>query len=230
MKLILVAIIIVALADEGISDRSKIDPRLLSRKSSETSNIFITFHNGTEYTIEHTGKSLFPGRAEKITALHDRLREHANHSQINVIAYLQRREKGPETKFQSFWISNEVFVKDVTMDDITALAKLQEVKFVSLEKVILLDTIDSGNITLTTFPGVQWGVTKIKAPEAINLLKTSSVIASQVVVGVIDTGCRYTHETLRYNWVGEYGWFDPYDGNMLPFDLNGHGTHVVSSC
>jgi len=40
---------------------------------------------------------------------------------------------------------------------------------------------------------------------------------------------RGTHEALRDNYVGEYGWFDPYAGRDVPTDVNGHGTHTIGS-
>jgi subtilisin family serine protease len=45
-----------------------------------------------------------------------------------------------------------------------------------------------------------------------------------IIVGGIDIGVRYTHEALRSNYIGGYGWFDPADGSANPNDGNGHGT------
>lgn len=226
MKLILVAITIIALVNEAKSDPSKIDRRLLSRK---TSNIFITFHNGTDYILQHTRRSRFADRGAKITALRKNLLAHADLSQVKVIDYLQNRAKEQQTKYESLWISNQVFVKDATMDNIKALADLEDVKSVNLEEVIRLDAKNSDRVSPRAFPAmVPWGIDKVKASQAVSLLKASAVPASPVVVGVIDTGCRQTHETLRDNWVGkEYGWLDAVSFNPDPIDTTGRGTHVV---
>jgi subtilisin family serine protease len=39
----------------------------------------------------------------------------------------------------------------------------------------------------------------------------------------------YTHEALRDNYYGDYGWFDPYEMSDFPIDNNGHGTHVTGT-
>ena len=92
--------------------------------------------------------------------------------------------------------------------------------------------------------GSLWGMTKISAPAAWDL----STGSSSVVVAVIDSGVRYTHEDLAANmWVnsGEtpgntidddgngfiddyYGWDFRYNDSD-PMDENGHGTHVAGT-
>ena len=73
----------------------------------------------------------------------------------------------------------------------------------------------------------QWGLFKIDAPNAWNV-RTS---ASSVVVAIVDSGIRYTHQDLKANI-----WHDPtvtngticgtnaYAGNNDPMDDDGHGT------
>jgi subtilisin family serine protease len=64
----------------------------------------------------------------------------------------------------------------------------------------------------------------IDAPEAWNIIRS----ASNIVVAVLDTGVRYTHEDLASNmWVnpndGGHG-FNAFNGSSDPMDDNGHGT------
>jgi subtilisin family serine protease len=92
--------------------------------------------------------------------------------------------------------------------------------------------------------GSLWGMTKISAPVAWDL----STGSSSVVVAVIDSGVRYTHEDLAANmWVNSaeipgnsldddgngfvddyYGWDFRYNDSD-PMDENGHGTHVAGT-
>ncbi len=87
----------------------------------------------------------------------------------------------------------------------------------------------------------QWGLNKIDAPEAWEIIND----ASSVVVAVIDTGVDYAHEDLSYNmWVNPkevagndldddgngyvddiYG-INAINGTGDPMDHHGHGTHV----
>jgi len=71
-------------------------------------------------------------------------------------------------------------------------------------------------------------VEMVKAPQAIELL-TNSTSPKEVIVCTIDTGVRVTHEALRDNYLGDYGWFDPGLGTGMPSDTNGHGTHTTGT-
>jgi subtilisin family serine protease len=72
-----------------------------------------------------------------------------------------------------------------------------------------------------------WGLDKIEAPAAWDVLTS----ASNIVVAVVDTGVRYTHEDLAANmWVnpndGGHGW-NALTGTNNPADDSGHGTMVA---
>jgi subtilisin family serine protease len=76
--------------------------------------------------------------------------------------------------------------------------------------------------------GTLWGLNKIEAPGGWDVLTS----ASNIVVAVLDTGVRYTHEDLKSNiWVnpldGSHGW-NALVGSNNPSDDsgNGHGTMV----
>ena len=75
--------------------------------------------------------------------------------------------------------------------------------------------------------GTLWGLNQINAPAAWDVLTS----ASNIVVAVLDTGVRYTHEDLAANmWVnpndGSHGW-NVLAGTSDPSDDNGHGTMVA---
>ena len=72
-----------------------------------------------------------------------------------------------------------------------------------------------------------WGLDKISAPAAWDVQNT----ASDIVVAVLDTGVRYTHEDLAANmWVntndGSHG-LNVLAGTTDPNDDNGHGTMIA---
>ena len=79
--------------------------------------------------------------------------------------------------------------------------------------------------------GTLWGLNQIEAPAAWDVLTS----ASNILVAVLDTGVRYTHEDLKSNmWVnpndGSHGWnalAGNNDPNEDPVFSIGHGTKVA---
>lgn len=220
MKLFLV-LALAALA-HGRPDHSKVDNRILSAtKDGQTVDIFVTFKEDTQEVLQAIQDARFNDRADRLNVMHNSLVALASRVQAHVKEIL-------EGKFQytSLWITNQVYVKGATLELVWKLASRPEVKSITQEDIIALDYIVEGPVISgknRQDPGGEWGIKMIQANEARNLLKNVSTAAAPVVISTIDTGVRYTHEALRDNWVGEYGWFDPYDKNALPMDLNGHG-------
>jgi subtilisin family serine protease len=75
--------------------------------------------------------------------------------------------------------------------------------------------------------GTLWGLNAIDAPDGWAVLNS----ASNIVVAIVDTGVRSTHEDLASNmWInpndGGHGW-NALSGTNDPSDDNGHGTTVA---
>lgn len=68
--------------------------------------------------------------------------------------------------------------------------------------------------------GSQWGLSKIKAPEAWDLVTGSG----DVIVAVVDSGLDTSHVEFNGRIVDPY---DAIDDDAIPEDTCGHGTHVT---
>jgi hypothetical protein len=73
--------------------------------------------------------------------------------------------------------------------------------------------------------GCAWGIERIGAPK----VWADGNTGQGVIVASIDSGVRSTHEALRGNFRGAYGWYDPEAEEPLPYDRSGHGTHTMGT-
>ncbi|BFH65830.1 MULTISPECIES: S8 family peptidase [Paenibacillus] len=70
-------------------------------------------------------------------------------------------------------------------------------------------------------PGIPYGVKQIQAPKA-----WSTSTGYRIKIGVIDTGADYYHPDLRQSLAKGINLLNRH---MLPFDDNGHGTHIAGT-
>lgn len=75
------------------------------------------------------------------------------------------------------------------------------------------------HLTLPASEQVPWGVARVEAPAA-----WAYSTGAGVKVGIIDTGADLTHPDLKENIRGGVNLLRP---SSLPYDDNGHGTHVA---
>jgi len=130
----------------------------------------------------------------------------------------------PKLKFTPFYISNVIFVENVSFDVIDYLAAPPGDFLIREPETVVLDQMDpphTGNISSSFDTQTQWGVSIIEAPavwEAYGLSGKEIIIA-------IDTGVNKDHEALRDNFAG--GWLDTRYGSKEPYDNLGHGTWTM---
>ncbi|ODM87446.1 Bacillopeptidase F [Orchesella cincta] len=109
--------------------------------------------------------------------------------------------------------------KDADTELIQQIAEDDQVESITEEQIAhLIEPVDMKNVEALADEH-QWGVVKIQAPEAWQELGTLS--GEGVIIATVDTGVRGTHEALKDNFVGEYGWFDPSTSTPEPTDNNG---------
>jgi len=205
-----------------IAASATIDPSLKSTlKTKATANIFISFNVGTSSVLNNFAINSFETRADRLTALSLVLKEHASSTQQNVLDFLSSK---PSVDVTSFWINNQVFVRNADLELVEALGQFAEIDEIIEEEFFEIDVpIESREGSQPS--AIEWGIQKIEAPKAW----AHGNDGKGVRVATIDTGVRVTHQALAGNFFGEHGWFDPYRGTASPNDQNGHGTHTTGT-
>jgi len=217
------------MAVQILGNRSKIDLSLnIVLQSRGAANIFVTVQSGTSEILSSFKGRSFETRADRITSVKFALFQHAAASQEELLKLL--RTTFPPVTYQSFWISNQVYIKGASVELVQRISQIPSVASIAEEIVtnLMKPIVDTSDREVSSFeePTAQeWGVSLIQAPEAWGL--DGGNRGENVVVATIDTGVRVTHEALQTNFLGEFGWFDPYAFTATPNDQDGHGTHVT---
>lgn len=196
---------------------------------NNVANIFVTLKEDTSQVLATISNTRFVDRGAKLNALNSALRQHADQTQEPITSFLSSQ---PQTfEMRSFWISNQIYIKNADSQLVSQLAEKFSDLISSIDEEFFAHLIQPVSVKTNVSRGnreTEWGVVKIQAPEAWKELGGISKAGEGVVIATVDTGVRGTHEALRDNFVGEYGWHDPSGQSPnTPTDNNGHGTHTT---
>jgi len=161
-------------------------------------------------------------RPARLNAVAHSLQAHAQVTQKSLLQFLAGVDG---IKVKSLWITNQVYVKNVNAALLAQLASRPDVSEIQENEMIPLEAPIDLKEANSTLRDNEWGIIKVGAPE----VWAAGNNGAGIVVANVDTGVRHTHEALSSNYIGEYGWFDPYTNEEVPFDSNGHGTHTIGT-
>lgn len=167
----------------------------------------------------------------------DALQATADASQGRVRAWLD--DSG--TAYRTFWIDNVIVVETSNrstfdglqqFDEIAALRADPEMQWIEPEET----TVDASPAAVRPAGDGQPepSIAHVKAPDVWAL----GVEGQGMTVASIDSGVRFTHETLVGRYRGNLGdgnfdhnhhWWNPGDNNPAPVDFVGHGTHTMGT-
>ncbi|MBL8307647.1 MAG: S8 family serine peptidase [Rubrivivax sp.] len=174
-------------------------------------------------------------------ALVQALRTRADRQQLGLRLWLESRG----IAYRAYWITNMVQAR-LTPDELEALAARSEVARLETNPSIAArlpkperDTPVESRSDATL--AVEWGVTKIRAPE----VWANGITGQGVVIGGADTGYRWAHPALQPHYRGWNGtsadhnhhWHDAIHvansqcpaNSPAPCDDDGHGTHTAGT-
>jgi subtilisin family serine protease len=177
-------------------------------------------------------------------ALVQALRARADTQQQSLRIWLESRG----IAYRAFWIANMVQAT-LSADDIDALAARSEVARLETNPSISAklpqgERAPAAQVrpnSTDAIEAVEWGVTKIRAPE----VWAAGITGQGVVIGGEDTGYRWTHPALQPHYRGwsgtsadhNYNWHDAIHvanascpaNSPAPCDDDGHGTHTAGT-
>ncbi len=162
------------------------------------------------------------------------LREVATSSQAGALAMVQNSvQSGEASHVQSHYIVNMMYVKG-SGNVIEALAARPEVAAIQAVRSYPVPEPLPGQ-ELANINSTEWNITKIGADQ---VWSEFGVHGEDIVIANIDTGVRYSHNTLVNQYRGNqgggsydhnYNWWDPDAVYTQPTDSNGHGTHTMGT-
>ncbi len=211
------------------SGAQRIESGLLAKLESKAVDRFVVEFKAEADLQPTSARETWAARGRRV---HHELVETAEQSQAGVAAEIA---KTPGATAETLWIANEMLVEHGTAQLARRIASRPEVATVRSEVVVeMIEPVDTaaGEPSVVSTP---WGVAAVRAPEAW----TRGITGQGVVVGLIDTGVRYTHTALAAQYRGgngdgsyshDYNWFDPSAAcTAAPCDTQGHGTHVTGT-
>ena len=171
--------------------------------------------------------------------VHDTLRATAGRTQAPLLAMLKARG----VEHRAYWVANMIWVKtDASVadelagrTDVSRLAANPSVRMPALPAVNAVDAAPNAT------SAIEWGVSKIRAPE----MWAAGFTGQGIVVAGADTGYSWTHPALvgKYRgWNGSsvnhnFQWHDAIHtgggscgaNTTAPCDDSGHGTHTMGT-
>ncbi|RHZ39366.1 hypothetical protein DYB26_011973, partial [Aphanomyces astaci] len=213
-----------ALAATAVTDKISVQVHR-NLEIAKQSNIVVKFHCDEALATHRRRLKSGASRTETIESLVNLLKEHTTKSQASVKSLLANQVESTAVEVATTWIQCSMYINNAPTDLIYKFAALPEVKSIYEPVTMTLGETQSIDKPASAVnDDIAWGVEKIQAPA----LWANGIEGDGIVVANIDTGVRYTHESLESNWRREYGWFDPYNKtNQLPDDPWDHGTSVM---
>jgi len=212
----------------GAGPDYKIDRELmtqLTEDSEATAPFYVVFGAKAQVKPAHR----INDKTERAKSVVKALQETAEKSQAGVRGVLSARN----VEFTAFWVENRIFVHQGNLELAREMAKRPEVVAILPEKVYVLPEPE-----VTPEEEIQvvgWNIDKVRAPEVWDAYTRGAGI----VVANIDTGVRYDHAALQYQYRGyseegsvHFGnWKDPSGVCPVdtPCDNNNHGSHTMGS-
>ncbi|NOK61714.1 MAG: hypothetical protein GFH27_549313n122 [Chloroflexi bacterium AL-W] len=184
--------------------------------------------DGTQARVNQA--QVMSDKTTRRTHVHTVLRERAESNERVLQAMLTKRGVADEVQDVQVFQSVNGFSITGTKAVVEALENWNLVESIDMEMTIQLDEPLAAE-PLAQINAVEWNISKIGADQVQSQL---GIDGSGVVVGGMDTGVRSTHEALagNYKCAGTSNsacWLDAVNGQLSPYDDQGHGSHTMGT-
>ncbi|MBN1314456.1 MAG: choice-of-anchor J domain-containing protein, partial [Anaerolineales bacterium] len=159
------------------------------------------------------------------------LKDTADRSQASVRAFLDANN----IAYQSFWIENVIAVESSDRKTLTGLEGFSEIASIKARRTMhLIEPTQKLDAASRTPTSIEPNLTHVGVDQVWQM----GFRGENMVVANIDTGVRFTHETLVNHYRGnlgggsfnhDYNWLDPTTNNTVPTDDHGHGSHTMGA-
>lgn len=239
-RTLLVAAAALMASSAGAAPAAQVNPdlRLAARSQGQVEALIVLADQATPTIAPLSADADYRQRRR---AMVQALRTRAERQQLGLRIWLESRG----IAYRAFWIANMVQAT-LSADDLDLLAARPEVARLETNPTLAArlpqrDAEAAAPARADATLAVEWGVTKIRAPEVWAL----GITGQGVVIGGADTGYRWAHPALQPHYRGWNGstadhnhhWHDaihvanatcPANGTA-PCDDDGHGTHTAGT-
>jgi subtilisin family serine protease len=226
LKLVLISCVVLAATTFGSPatvSKVKVSSALEQILQTQgTADIFVSLEPTRQF-LSGFKSADFATRTDRKVAVATGLKAFAAESQKSILEYLNKALKNVD--FQSFWITNQVYIKNADATLVTVLAARSDVFEITEELKNKIPLPRPEIVTESKPLANEWGLEKIN----VQPIWDQGINGTGVRVGIMDSGVRHTHEALRDNYVGQYGWYAPISKTPEPVDSDGHGTHCTGT-
>ncbi|RHY79170.1 hypothetical protein DYB31_008332 [Aphanomyces astaci] len=163
---------------------------------AKQSNIVVKFHCDEALATHRRRLKSGASRTETIESLVNLLKEHTTKYQASVKSLLANQVESTAVEVATTWIQCSMYINNAPTELVYKFAALPEVKSIYEPVTMTLGETQSIDKPASAVnDDIEWGVKKIQAPA----LWANGIEGDGIVVANIDTGVRYTHESLESN-------------------------------
>jgi len=237
LTLFLISAILIS-AENQIQE-TVISEQLSEKLSASVENDFIRINISLieRYNSDELMRDVqFLSKDEKREYVVSELQDFSSRTQENILAELENFQNyGYVKELIPLWITNVIncYATPSVIEELSKRSDIKSIDWDEMQNMLIGDSkkeqkISSGN---PRDREITWNVTKVNADDVWGL----GYSGDGILVAVLDTGVRYTHNDLDdHVWDGSgagypYHGYDFVNGDNNPMDDHGHGTHCAGT-